>query len=412
MPSPKRRATERVQFSVSSARTVRIPVTDAPPLFPWPVAAIGGGLLAGLAGSLLLAGVVMVAWFSAIAIELPAVLAFAAQSWLLAHGGVLPIGGSQITLVPLGLTFLFGALCAAIGGFAYRQGRQARTGEPTRGQQTALVLGSIGQVAAGYLAYTVLVAWTLAGTAGILRPALGALAVSVVGAGIGALTASGQRLDAFGPSWVRRSIRGAAAGMLGLIIAGSVALGTAMLLGETRIAALEAGLKFDNGGLFVWSLVALAYLPNLLVWSLAWVLGGGFTVGTGSLVSLWTTQLGMLPAVPVFGALPPAGVASDWLLAWLVLGVSAGAVAGVVVASKGRTSVVGVLGSAVLAGLLAALGYLAWAAAGRGDLGILRLVDLGPRLTESAVIGAPLLVLSAAVGGLVAWFVRRRRSRA
>ena len=33
MPSPKRRATERVQFSVSSARTVRIPVTDAPPLF-------------------------------------------------------------------------------------------------------------------------------------------------------------------------------------------------------------------------------------------------------------------------------------------------------------------------------------------------------------------------------------------
>lgn len=111
---------------------------------------------------------------------------------------------------------------------------------------------------------------------------------------------------------------------------------------------------------------------------------------------------------PVFGALPPAGVASDWLLAWLVLGVSAGAVAGVVVASKGRTSVVGVLGSAVLAGLLAALGYLAWAAAGRGDLGILRLVDLGPRLTESAVIGAPLLVLSAAVGGLVAWFVRRK----
>lgn len=412
MPNPKRRNSERIQFSVASARTVRIPVTDAPPLFPWPVAAVGGGVLAGLAGLLVVAGLVMVAWFSAIAIAVPTVLAFAAQAWLLAHGGEVAIGESHITLAPLGLTLLFAALCASIGGFAYRQGRQARTGDLTPVQQRWLLLGSVAQVALGYVGCAVLVAWAVAGPSGILAPAIGALGVSVLGGLVGALAASGQRLDELGPRWVRRSLRGAAAGVLGLVIAAAVVLATAAVLGETRIAALEAGLKFDDGGLVVWSLVALAYLPNLLAWSLAWVLGAGFTVGTGSLVTLWTTQLGMLPAIPAFGALPAAGVASDWVLAWLVLGVAAGAAAGVAAATGGRTSLVGALAAAALAGLLAGLGYLAWAAASRGDLGSLRLVGLGPRLVESLLIAVPLVLLSAALGGLVAWLVRRRRARA
>ena len=142
------------------------------------------------------------------------------------------------------------------------------------------------------------------------------------------------------------------------------------------------------------------------------MLGAGFTVGTGSMVTLWTTQLGMLPALPVFGALPPAGVASEWLLSWLALGVAIGGVAGVVAVLRGRTNVLGALASAALAGLAVGLVYLGWAAASRGALGNLRLVGLGPRLVESLLIAMPLLLLSATLAGLVAWFVRRRRSRA
>jgi len=381
-------------------------------VFPWPVAAIGGGALAGIAGLLLVAGVVLVAWFSAIAIAVPTMLAFSAQVWLLAHGAELAIGGSGITLVPLGLTVAFAALCASVGGFAQRQGRLARTGELTPAENRGLFLGSIAQVALGYVGLTVLVAWAVAGPSGILRPALGALAVSVIGGGVGALVASGRTASDSGAKWVRRSVRGACAGVLGLVIAGAIVLATAVVLGETRIAALENSLKFDNGGLFVWSLVVLAYLPNLLAWALAWVLGAGFTVGTGSMVTLWTTQLGMLPALPVFGALPPAGVASEWLLSWLALGVAIGGVAGVVAVLRGRTNVLGALASAALAGLAVGLVYLGWAAASRGALGNLRLVGLGPRLVESLLIAMPLLLLSATLAGLVAWFVRRRRSRA
>lgn len=409
MPTPRNRDPERLRFTVSNAPTVRLPgIPDGPPLLPWPLAALGGGVLAALAGSLLVAGVVMIAWLSAITIALPTVLTFAGHVWLLGHGGVLPVGGEQVTLVPLGLSLAFLAVCWSVGGFAYRQGRQSRAGEPDGGQRRLLVLGSAGQVTAGYTAFAAILALAVAGPAGIWRPALGALVISSVGSLLGAVQAAGYRPVGTGPDWLRRGLRGAAAGGLALVIAAAVVLATALTLGESRISALESGLGFDTGGVLVWSLVAIAYLPNLLGWTLAWLLGAGFGVGTGSLVSLSTTQLGMLPAIPVFGALPPVGVAGPWVLSWLALGVAAGALAGVVAVRGGHTGPLGALAAGAAAGLGTGLAYLGWAAASRGGLGDLRLAALGPRLLEVLAIGVPLLLFSAVLAGLVTWFVRRR----
>ncbi len=409
MRIPRNRDSERLRFTVSSARTVRLPdVPDAPPLLPWPLAALGGGLLAGLAGSLLVAGVVMVAWLSALAIALPTALRFAAQVWLLAHGGVLEVGSEAVTLVPLGLTIAFGAICASVGGFAYRQGRQARPTASDEGVRRLLLFGSIGMVSAGYTVSAVIVAWTVSGAAAIWRPALGALVVSAVGSAIGAGMAAGLRPANLRPDWLRRGLRGAAAGTLGLVVASAVVLATATALGEPRIAALEAGLRFDTGGVFVWSLLALAYLPNLLGWAVAWLLGAGFTVGTGSLVSLSTTELGMLPAVPVFGALPPVGVADQWMFAWLGLGVAAAAVAGVAAVRTGHTGPLGALAAGAAAGLVTGGAYLAWAASSRGGLGGLRLAALGPRMPEALILGVPILLFGSVLAAMVAWFVRRR----
>ena len=408
---PRNRDPERLTFTVSSARTVRLPpVPDGPPLLPWPLAALGGGLVAGLAGSLLVVGVVMVAWLSAIAIALPTVIGFAAQVWLLAHGGDLAVGADRITLVPLGLTIVFGAICASVGAFAYRQGRQSRPGPLDGVLLRRLVLGSVGQVSAGYTLFAVVLAWTVSGAAAIWRPAVGALVVSAVGSAIGAALASGLRPTAVRPDWLRRGLRGAAAGSLALVIAAAVVLGTAVALGEPRIAALEAGLRFDGGGVFVWSLLMIAYLPNLLGWAAAWLLGAGFTLGTGSLVTVSTTELGMLPAIPVLGALPPVGAADPWLVSWLALGFAAAALAGVVAVRRGRTGPLGALAAGSAAGLLTGLAYLAWAAASRGGLGSLRLVGLGPRLLEALVIGVPILLFGSVLAAMVTWFVRRRSS--
>ena len=407
MPKSTNRTSQRLRLNVASARTVRIATTDAPPLLPWPVAAIGGGVLAALAGALVVTGVVMVAWLSAITIAIPQVLSFSAQVWLLAHGGALQVADTAITLAPLGLSLLAVGLCGSIGGFAYRQGRQSHTEQLTRRQRQRLVAGSVGQVMLGYTVFAVLLAWTTTGAAGILRPAVGAAVISGAGAGIGALLATQWRPRV---PWVRGAIRGTLAGVLAMFAAAALVFALALILGETRIAALEAGLGVDGTGTAVWALVALAYLPNLLAWTASWLLGAGFTVGTGSLVSLSTTQLGMLPAVPVFGALPSAGVASVWLLGFGLLGIAAGAVAGVV-AVRELSDLPKAIGTAVLAGVGVGLVYLALAAASRGALGELRLTELGPRLVESAVIALPVLVFSAALSGLVAWFVRRRNAQ-
>ncbi len=409
MRIPRNRDSERLRFTVSSARTVRLPhIPDAPPLLPWPLAALGGGLLAGLAGSLLVAGVVMIAWLSAIAIALPTALRFAAQVWLLAHGGVLEVGSEPVTLVPLGLTIAFGAICASVGGFAYRQGRQARPAATDDGVRRLIVLGSIAMVSLGYTLSAVILAWTVSGAAAIWRPALGALVVSAAGSAIGVAVAAGLRPANLRPDWLRRGVRGAAAGTLGLVAASAVVLATAAALGEPRIGALEEGLRFDAGGVFVWSLLALAYLPNLLGWAAAWLLGAGFTVGTGSLVSLSTTELGMLPAVPVFGALPPVGVADPWVLAWLSLGVAAAALAGVAAVRAGHTGPLGALAAGGAAGLGTGIAYLAWVATSRGGLGSLRLAALGPRMLEALIIGVPILLFGSVLAAMVTWFVRRR----
>lgn len=409
MPKPKTRDPERLRFTVSTARTVRLPsAADAPPLLPWPVAALGGGLVAGLAGALLVAGVVLVAWLSAIAIALPTVLAFSARVWLLAHGGVLVVGDESITIVPLGLTIALTAMCAWVAGIAHGQGRQALTGELEVGQRRRLLVGTIAQVVAGYAAFAAVLGWTVQGLDGLWRPVLGAVGVSLVGASLGTGFAAGLRPQQLRPDWLRRGLRGAAAGALALLVVPAVVLAVALVLGEPRIATLEDGLGFDSGGLFVWSLIALAYLPNLLAWALAWTLGAGFAVGTGSLVSLWTTELGMLPAIPVLGALPAVGLANPWMQAWLAGGVIAGGLAGVVAVPRSRTGPLEALTAAAIAGLGTAAVYLISVTVSRGGLGSLRMVGLGPRLLEALLIGAPLLWLSAVLAGLVTWFVRRR----
>lgn len=48
----------------------------------------------------------------------------------------------------------------------------------------------------------------------------------------------------------------------------------------------------------------LALLPNLVIFGMAWLTGVGFSIGAGSLVSPLGTELGPMPAIPMFTAIP------------------------------------------------------------------------------------------------------------
>jgi hypothetical protein len=61
----------------------------------------------------------------------------------------------------------------------------------------------------------------------------------------------------------------------------------------------------------------LAILPNLIVFGAGWISGAGFMIGSGSLVSPLASQLGPLPALPIFAALPTGGFDRGILFALL-----------------------------------------------------------------------------------------------
>lgn len=418
MPRTVRRSPDTIQLRVTSppSASERTAQLATVPLLPWPLAAGVGGAGAALLGWLLVVGVVGVGWFTASAIPLPDVLAFCSGIWLLAHGGSAEIGGLPVTLAPLGLTLVGAGLAAAIGRFAAGQARLARPGAQRLTDRLALALQVCGLLGAGYAAVTAAMAATL-DLENLVAPTLGALAVAVVAGFIGALRGLEVKLVELLPSWLRAIAYGGAAGGLTLLALGAVLVGLAMLAGAEQVAVIETGLGLDPAGQFIWAVIALAYLPTVATWALSWALGGGFVVGTGSLVTVSGTKLGMLPAIPLLGGLPPVGVAPETTVAWLASGAVIGLLAGAVAAGRIRraSSSAVAAGQAVAvglgAGLLTVAALLGMAALGTGALGALRLAELGPRLPELALIAGPMIAGSALLGGLLRWLVGMVRNR-
>jgi hypothetical protein len=399
MPTPKTRSHRRFRFNVSSAKTV--PILEDPPPIPWPLAAIGGGLVAALVGVVLVVGIVVVGWLGALSVPAGAMLTFASRVWLLAHADTLTSDGLRIGVVPLGLSLIMAALACWAGVFAYGQASQART-VPAQGvERRRIVLLTAAQIALGYVAAVVLIAVVTG--ADPLRAVPGGVSISFGGAVVGAGWRAGYR--GAGPSWLRAAVRGGLAGLLGLVIVAAAVLGAAMVQGETRIAAFEQSMGFDVSGTVVWVLTSLLYLPDLLAWAASWVLGAGFSLGDGSLIAPWVTRLGLLPPIPFFGALPVDG--SGAMTAWLAVGVLPGLLAGVTAVRAQASSVVSAVGTGTAAGLIAGFGYLAWALLSGGALGSERFAQVGPRVPE-VLIGLAILTIAAALGALVAWFADRR----
>ncbi len=386
------------------------PILDDPPLLPPVLAAIGGGLVSALAGALLVGGTVLIGWWGAVTVPIPAMLATIGKVWLLAHGGVLNEAGLRITLIPLGLAAVFVLVCAASAAFAYQQAARARP-RPVQGRARLRMLVLVAvELAGGYLIGAVVIA-LLAG-APVTSALAGAAVVGFVGGLVGAWWRSGHPVPL--PAWGRAAGAGAVVGVAALVALSAITFGVALVQGEPRMVVLEQELGFDASGSVVWALIGLMYLPNLLGWVASWLLGVGFGLGDGSLVAPWATQLGMLPSIPVFGALPADG--TDGLEGWLAVGVVAGLLAGVAavtMAARYRTvptDPVAALLSGALAGFVAGLGYLAWAALSRGALGVDRFAVVGPRFPE-ALIGVGTLTVAAALGAVATWGVLVRRTQ-
>jgi hypothetical protein len=172
----------------------------------------------------------------------------------------------------------------------------------------------------------------------------------------------------------------AAAAIVVTIAAAAVAI--LLLANYAQIITLYENLHSGALGGIALTIGQILFLPNLVIWAASWLVGPGFSIGTGSLVSPLGTTLGPLPSIPVLGALPQGDTPFEFigLLVPLIAGFLVGAVLCSSLSARVRSTgalatVVGAgLGTGIVGGGI--LGLLAWASS--GAIGPGRLAQAGP----------------------------------
>ncbi|MCD2441732.1 DUF6350 family protein [Agromyces sp. SYSU K20354] len=370
-----------------------------------------------------------------LAVDATVFLRAAADVWLLGHGVDLTVQLDPVTAGGLGLP---GAgepfpITIALLGFALLSVAAGRR----IGRRSAAGGHSItGSVAAVVVYAAVGCALALVAGADVARASVGQATLLpaftvAIGVAIGAVAetlrepsptdiAGGflrERLSQLPPGVldaIGAAVRIGAGAAFALLGVAAVFVAVLITLDYATIAGLSQSLGAGIDGSIALVVGELAFLPNLVVWTAAWMLGPGFALGTGTIVAPGGTLLGPVPGIPLLGAIPGAAPVFGvlWLLvpvlaafigARLVLGEppsgwpGAGPVAPVDVMPWWRPIAVGA-GAALVAALV--MGLLAWWSGGAVGPG--RLAGVGPDVWAVAGIAAATVGIGSISGGFAA----------
>ncbi len=344
-------------------------------------------------------------------------LAVASGVWFLSHGSPLSVGAMSVSVVPLGLWAVAVAITTRSLGRLL-----TRTEAAARGTTWPRLLARrhLPGFAVGYAGFAV-GAWLLT-LAGPARPSpvgvLIVLTVPILATAVclvrrhAAEQASpivGEWLDRV-PRPVGRAIAPGVWGSAALLLLGTGLVVVMLVARVSTVTGLYAALAAGVLGTLALSLGQLLLVPNLAIWALAWMTGPGFSVADGSAITLSGAHPGLLPMIPLLGALPTEGSWPRWLLLVLALPVAVGflvsrrACRSVARLASWRTKLMTSVASvAVSAGVIAVLTVLS-----TGSAGIDRLRHVGP---SPLALGAALLgelLLGAALYVSGDWLRQRR----
>lgn len=354
---------------------------------------------------------------------------FTASLWLLGHHVGLSVDGGHVGLVPLGLLGIPLAACWFAGRRLARQldpradriAAGATRAAPKAPPRWVLVAFAVTYAA---IAWLVSLLAAMPGLAPVTWQApLGPFVISLAGVVLGAAAYrySGARrgartLSRRAPLAVRSWLRPALGATVTWLGSGAACVAVLVATQGQGVLALHRALDAGIVGGVILTAGELVLLPNLAVWAGAVMAGPGIAVGSGTSVTLVTSTLGPLPAVPVLAALPAPGRLPLVALALLAVPVLAGVVAGALIVRRPpepallRLRHVG--GTAlVCAGAATVLAWLSGGPAGPGRLGE---VGPDPLLTGAAfgleiALGAVLVVAAATAVPTLATRVRALR---
>ncbi|WP_232548879.1 DUF6350 family protein [Propioniciclava soli] len=434
-----------------STRPARLPLTvsspgepeaseTAPlgmPHVPWLAAALVWSAAVAVMGLATVAVLVIVGWLTALRTAPSAVVQTVGQVWLSVHGVAAEVHPLTWHLAPLTVTFTLGAVCAVVAHHV--AGQIDPDGVATPRSRWLAWAGLVAACGVAYAAACGLISSVIATpeqAGAVLAPAF---ALAATGAALGGLRGAELDPGSFLPGRARRLPGAIGVGVTVLAAGALLALAVGLVAHHEQVSAAVEALGPDAVGSALLVLLHLSYGPNIVGWAGSYVLGAGVTFGPGTLVTPGTTQVGALPAVPVFGALPV--VPSLWSWGFLAVGPLAGAAAawwmlrrpvtdpdthaatpGGGIWTRGNGAMAPfprvhmplaavTIVWAALAGLATAAVWVGFSWLTRGDLGTERLVGMGPVFPDLLWWAAGSITAGAlVVGGIVALRAHGRRS--
>lgn len=374
------------------------------------IAAAGGGLA-------VLATLTLIGWITAPHVGLGGGLAGALRSagllWLVAHHVEVTVRGvGKIGLLPLGLVLLPAALIERAGRWMTNEGHVT----------SLLEVGPAAvSIALPYALFTgavALASGTPVATPSLWQAAMSGFLIALLASAFGAARgiAPWRKLAMRVPPRPRSLILGTLAALALLTVCGAI-LGALSLI--VHISAYKQAVGALNPGIIgsvLLLLLSLCYLPNSVIWSVAYMLGPGFAFGIGTAVAPSGSALGALPAFPMLAALPVGAKAAfpPWL-GFFVLAMPylAGALAGLMTVRIAPTPT---LEAAPLWGLvtgtLTAVVIGFGAKFSGGPLGAGRLASVGPAGGEVGLVAVlEVGVTAALVAGAANWLIIRHHIR-
>ena len=189
------------------------------------------------------------------------------------------------------------------------------------------------------------------------------------------------------PHWLGPSLSLAYGATRALSLLSLLVVVMAVLSGAGRVSVLHDSLA-EDGFIAMAGLILLqaGWAPTMIVWACSWLIGAGFSVGTGTVFAPDRVVAGPVPRLPLLGLLPSAPLSGVGL--WLPLVVTAGAM----VAAWRRRAVLNALrvryalSAAGLAALLVASGVGLLCLAASGAVGPDRMTVVGPLVVYTVIL--------------------------
>lgn len=272
--------------------------------------------------------------------EFSSVAAMSAHLWLLIHGVPLDLAAAfgasagTMTLVPLGLSILPLLLC-------YRSGRRLARASYEGEFLIPVLSGSVTYA----LISSAMYGWASPHPQPLqaLNAALVPLGIVVAGlmwggyrearslsrmVGVDTAEQISQmsQYSRWAGSYAWAVVRAAVVAFVALVGLGAVLLGIGILAGWSQIVATYQELHAGAVGDTAVTLLQLGFLPNLVIYAVAWSTGAGFSFGAGTSVGLTSSDAGTLPMLPILGAVPES--MGTFGLVGLLVPLGAGAIAG------------------------------------------------------------------------------------